>query len=221
MPEGVPEWLPGAMMAAGVALVTMWTLARLRARYKRRQARGIVPTAFTKPGQRTPFTPGMRQKSNQDSETNGTAPAGDPSTTRTELHALMVDVQEVTRQCAAQIENRAAMLDRLIADADRKINHLENLLRENSRQQAMGGGPEHSQVSIPHQQPNNHQAPPTKQPPAHTANVDDPLSRRVLEMASRGHSPMHIASVLNEQVGKVQLILALNAPAPTANTGSG
>lgn len=216
---GVPEWLPGGLMALGVAFVTFWTLVRLSGRYKRRSRRAIGPNAFASSASRSNYTGGQTAPREQGSASDRANTHHDSDIVRAELQSLMVDVQEVTRQCAAQIENRAAMLDRLIDDADRRINHLENLLRETSRQHPDAGDAPGSQMNLqdqPAPSPRTRPARPASQP-----HADDPLTRRVLEMASRGHSPVHIASALNEQVGKVQLILALNAPAPTASTGSG
>jgi hypothetical protein len=39
----------------------------------------------------------------------------------------------------------------------------------------------------------------------------DPLTRRVYELSDAGHNPVDIARALDEQIGKVELILALRA----------
>ncbi|MEQ9617337.1 MAG: hypothetical protein RLN60_04805 [Phycisphaerales bacterium] len=203
--DGVPEWLPGAFMAAGVLYFTLWGLRRLSNRARRSSKRTVGPTAFANATGRQLLAANAHAGAERP-----TAPhQPDPTTMRRQLEGLMVDVQEVTRLSAAQIENRAAMLDRLVADADHKIAQLEDLLHRVNRAQASlertDAGSHRPAVEFPRQQsPSN-----------------DPLTQRVLQMAERGHSPMHIASSLNEQIGKVNLILALNAPPNSARNVSG
>ena len=46
-------------------------------------------------------------------------------------------------------------------------------------------------------------------PPPASAVPADPLTTTVYELADAGHGPVEIAQQLEEQVGKVELILAL------------
>jgi len=205
-------------MAAGVLILTVWALFRLKSsRSKRHTKRLVGPTAFATATGKRPLP--LSQPGGQKSDPGPTG-VQDPAVLRTTLQAVMVDAQEVTRLCAAQIENRAAMLDRLIADADHKIAQLDALLEATRQQQRTPGPMSDTQYRPPavatHTQP---EPVPTDQ--VHVRPLHDPLTQRVMQMASQGHSPLHIASTLNEQVGKVNLILALHSPAPTARTASG
>jgi len=201
--EGVPTWIPGALMAVAVLYFTIWSLKRLSTRARRSTLRTVGPTAFANATARK----GLLQQT-PDAPEKKAAVTGDPTILRKHLESVMVDVQEVTRLSAAQIENRAAMLDRLVADADHKIAQLESLLAQvNQKQESL----------LRESRTNAHTA--RDQPVGQPAN--DPLSQRVLHMASQGHSPLHIASALGEQVGKVNLILALNASSNSARSVSG
>ncbi len=109
---------------------------------------------------------------------------------RATLDALMVEMQEQTRLCAAQIENRAVRLEKLIALADERIAALQTAA---------------------------HPEGPRPQGPAEpivTATVLhkpalDPLTRQVYELADEGRPSVQIARELDETIGKVDLILSL------------
>lgn len=175
------EGMAGALMAAGVALMTLVLLRRLWRRGKRRRSSGA----------RKPVA-ARREDADRAS--------------RERLDRVMVEVQELTRLCAAQMENRALRLERLIQEADEKIRRLEGMGGEGSdrlyeyrgaaRGDAMLRGPAREERSAP----------------GSGLLADDgidPVTRRVYEMADRGEGPVQIASALEEHVGKVELILAL------------
>jgi len=191
-------------MALGVLYFTVWSLKRLSNRARRSTTRqSIGPTAFANATGRQL----MLQNTGAPPEKKP-AFTGDPMALRKHLESVMVDVQEVTRLSAAQIENRAAMLDRLIADADHKISQLESLLAQVNR----------AQENLERESRTNNAS---AREQSVLMPASDPLSQRVIQMASQGHSPVHIASALNEQVGKVNLILALNKPHNAARSVSG
>jgi cell division protein FtsN len=175
--------LAGGLMAAGVALLT--AVALLRYRKLRRRARGEAP----------PVEPGDRMDA-----------ARRRAEARGSLEAVMVETQELTRVCAAQMENRVTRLEQLLLRADERIAHLEALLR------ASGQTPPASEPA-PSQRPTVETrspapfTPPVATPPP--ADAADPLARRVYELADAGRSPVDIAQSLDEHPGKVELILAL------------
>lgn len=101
----------------------------------------------------------------------------------------MVEVQELTRLCAAQMENRATRLEQLIAQADNRLARLEG----------QNGSREHS-FRIPERQ---------TQPSSFLRQDSDPLTSRIYQLADKGITSVEIARELDEQTGKVDLILAL------------
>jgi hypothetical protein len=183
-------------MAAGIALITFLMLRRLWRRRKRERA-----GAETHP-----------RLSRQ-------TPTGQSATARGRetLDHLMVEVQELTRLCAAQMENRALRLEKLIREADERIARLEALehaTRSADPWDAGRGGP----PSLRYDNPRPHapsgastSARPSQGGRASLLAEDDmdPLTRRVYTLADQGLTPVEIAGRLEEQVGKVELILAL------------
>lgn len=158
-------FLEGMLLAAGVGLITLVVVRSLMKRQKRARAAD----------DETP-----REKMERISS-QGMA--------RDRIETLMVEAQELTRVCAAQIENKAAVLERLIAIADDRIAKLEELT---------GNEVGAAEVKPSGAAPRRENAPPT-----------DPLTRKVYEMADAGSPSIDIARELDEQVGKVDLILAL------------
>ena len=161
--------IAGMLAAAGVAVLTLVVLVRLRATRRRRAANDA--RRETEPGR-----PTLRPRAGGES-----------------LEALMVEAQELTRVCAAQMENRAMRLERLLAEADERIAELERL---------SGGG-----------RPAGRGAPARdarRAPDASRSPEGDPLADRVFELADRGMQPVEIARQLDEHTGKIELILALH-----------
>ncbi|MBK7405384.1 MAG: hypothetical protein IPJ41_12310 [Phycisphaerales bacterium] len=106
------------------------------------------------------------------------------------LEQTMADAEELTRRLAAILDNKAARIEALIADADDRVAKLSNAL------------------STP--------APtPVRERPAETARATleperlDPFHRRVYELADQGLSPIDIARRIDKPTGQVELILAL------------
>ncbi len=113
---------------------------------------------------------------------------------RDRIETLMVEAQELTRVCAAQIESKAAVLESLIAIADDRIARLEEV----------DANPSSAAPGNPAITPERNRPPPATTP-------TDPLTRKVYELADSGSESLQIARELDEQVGKVDLILALRA----------
>jgi hypothetical protein len=107
-------------------------------------------------------------------------------------HAVASHLADTARRLSAQLDNKARRLEVLIREADQRIALLADGTRDGRRAPA---------------------APATRDtdPPAAPAPLD-PLTRSVYEHADSGLSPLEIAQQLDEQVGKVELILALREP---------
>jgi len=105
---------------------------------------------------------------------------------RDTLHTVMADVEELAQRLAAQLDNKAARIEKLIADADDRLARLE--------QAAAQPAPE---------------APPAT--PRLTNQSDDPTRSRIYELADKGLSSIDIARRLDQPTGHVELILSLRS----------
>lgn len=129
-------------------------------------------------------------------------PAGEVM--KRDMETLMVQLEELSRRIAAQIDTRFQKLETSIADADERIASLEVLLRAARQlpkldvtvgdagcappgrdEKAGNGGPDYSPI------PN------------------DPDKARIYELADSGQSPVQIAQATGRHTGEVELILAL------------
>ncbi|MFI4883527.1 MAG: hypothetical protein ACIAQU_13180 [Phycisphaerales bacterium JB064] len=118
------------------------------------------------------------------------------------------EVAEMVRDLAARLETRAARLEALIDQADERIEKLEARVAANGLSENMSAArPATPQAS--NGQPTD---PWDDQPqPAAPARGDasDPLHQEVYDLADNGHTPLAIARRLDQQVGTIELILAL------------
>ncbi|MEM8835647.1 MAG: hypothetical protein AAGD00_07495 [Planctomycetota bacterium] len=133
-----------------------------------------------------------RQQPSEDSRTER-----DPyAKHRAEIERLMVDAQELTRVCSAQLDNRLDRLERLLERADR--------ITEPKPQQrpVAPSASRPAEVSSP-------STPRLRTTHAFAATEVDPLSSQVYALSDEGFPAVEIAQRLDEQVGKVELILAL------------
>lgn len=122
---------------------------------------------------------------------------------RSESHVSSADMVQTTQRLATQLDNKAAKLEVLIKHADDRIALLKKL---------------HSKAAAP--KPTKPKAefkkPPTPRPHLEVERqkrpvpqMIDPLTRSVYNLADYGRSSLEIAQELDEQVGKVELILSL------------
>ncbi len=176
------------------------------------------------------YTSWQRQRSV--SATTG-APTADPQTRlaalsesarRTEsLERLMDEAREVTRLCGQEIEARAAGLERLLAEVDQRIATLSRLEERVGDARGVSSRP----VSEPvHEAPRVVERSVERSTPMVFAAPTDALADRVFQMADAGHSALEIAKSLQEQSGKIELILALRGGSrplrrPTGPAGPG
>jgi len=109
---------------------------------------------------------------------------------RAELEQLMVDAEELVRRLAALLDNKAARAEQLLDRLERRLRDLER-----------AGSCAPSTAA---------EAAPASVLESATAAPTDPLREEVVRLAGEGLAPVEIARRLNEQVGKVELILALH-----------
>ncbi len=137
--------------------------------------------------------------------------------------------QRRLQQMAAQLDNRAERLQQLMDQADRKMAELEEFLEHTATgKQAYGGAatpaPAVSRSQTPTRTGRPDNAKPTpgrsvrevasndqvdRAAPAQPRVSLDPLTEAVYELADKGQNPIDIARALEEQTGKIELILSL------------
>jgi TolA-binding protein len=106
-----------------------------------------------------------------------------------QLEQLMVEIEEMARRVSAQLDNKAVRLEKLLDEAELKIAELQRLEE---------GATPPARTTV---------QPPPEAAPAPSGS--DPTAQAVYDLADRGYSPLDIAQQLDEQPGKVELILAL------------
>jgi hypothetical protein len=149
---------------------------------------------------------------------------------RHDLTSAMTEVEELTRRCAAHLDNKAARLEYLISLADERLARLEALTSEAHHappsavrppQPPAGAGMPHDAPAPPGSASGDElrlrnavesaASPPRRAPDPLASPARDPLTQRVYDLADQGVSQLEIAQRLDEQIGKVELILALRA----------
>lgn len=177
----------GLLLLAGVALITLALLMMLR---KRKHRTANEPTAREQLER-------LKQK----------------QAMRGDLEHLMVELEQLTRRFNAQLDAKSLQLEKLVHQADRRIDELKRLQGEGPTQEppeaphkppATGDGSDRAGLAAPH----DANAEPRR--PDNALGVEeDELTRRVYALADQGHGPPEIASELDEHVGKIELMLAL------------
>ncbi len=109
-----------------------------------------------------------------------------------ELNELLAELQETARRIAAQIDNRYAKLDAMLAQADRRIQRLEQLQQLSGDVEHIGNGSKNAEPITP--------------PPA---TMVDPKYKSIDDLADKGKTSREIAQQLGTQPGEVELILNL------------
>jgi hypothetical protein len=122
-----------------------------------------------------------------------------------EMQKLLVDLNEMARQIASQLDHRAARLETLLREADRKIAELRPLASGGIPGPAAdtldgGSAPVESSASAP---------------AAFSAGFSEPdlQHAEVYALADEGRGTREIAAQLNRPSGEVELILALRPAA--------
>ena len=109
-----------------------------------------------------------------------------------DAQAHVAELHDTARHLSAQLDNKARRLEKLIEDADQRIA-------------ALGSS---AAVTPPATGTPGTTAAPA---PSNGEQRTDPLTEEIYELADAGRTPVEIAQHLDEQVGKVELILALRA----------
>ncbi len=118
---------------------------------------------------------------------------------RVDAQAASAEMLDAARQMAAKLDNKAARLEVLIQQADERISQMSQLPVVVGNTQA--GSAIASDVRSAHQ--------PVQVSTREPTIAADPLTQSVYELADSGCLPIQIAQELDEQVGKVELILSL------------
>jgi hypothetical protein len=105
-----------------------------------------------------------------------------------EMSNLLVELSDMARQISGQLDTRAAKLEALMQEADKKIAELKRLETT------------HHEPEI---KPLESKAVPLR---------DDARYSAIYDLADAGHSAQEIAQQLDRPRGEVELILALRAP---------
>ena len=208
--------LPGILMAGGVVLLTLLALMNLKSRLRRRRPNQTARE----------FIEQVRATT-------------EPSNDRLDAGSLTshVELEERAKQLIAQIDNRTAQLESLLRQADERLALLDESLYHAP---GTSISPSKVRTHLePHDStPGDNGARPQPAIMTHSlpegglargATEDllptngamsfegdsrfpaDSLSASVYELADRGRSIVEIAQYLDEQVGKIELILALRS----------
>lgn len=115
-----------------------------------------------------------------------------------DLEDLMVEIEQLAKRFATQLDAKTFELEDLLQQADRRIAELKRL---------------HQQDMPSTQGEGDANTLPTPVAPIEPEPIfpEDPLARSVYQLADEGMEPMQIAQQLEEHIGKIELILALRA----------
>ncbi len=118
-----------------------------------------------------------------------------PRLVASDAQGVTADLYDIARRLGAQLDNKAQRLEKLIDEADQRIAALGS--GPAATGPVTGAVPTAATTGSPASSNGEHQM--------------DQLTEEVYELADAGRSPVEIAQHLDEQVGKVELILALRA----------
>ena len=126
---------------------------------------------------------------------------------RSDVDAMLVQVQDITREMNAQLDTKFCKLDRVIRDADERIARLDRLVRTSQGRPACDvtvgqGGDEPTGANL--------------------GRASDERGRRhaqVYQLADAGLSAVEIAERTGRTAGEIELILALRRTSGTPSGG--
>ncbi len=172
----------GLLLLAGLALVTTSLMMRLA----KRRREGQEHLTFAERTER------LRQQ----------------RAMRGDLEELMVEIEQMAKRLAAQLDAKTIHLERLIEEADHKIAQLQAASRAGTPMPEPRADvlPPPAMTSAPVSPAPEPTVPPA---PSRPAEPEDRVTASVYRLADQGLDPLTIARELNEHVGKVELILAL------------
>ncbi len=138
-----------------------------------------------------------------------------PPHSRADADATTAQMLETAGRLAAHLDNKAERLEQLIARADERLAAL------GGRVGRLSEPPSAAQRAAPRAQSSDRSPNPPPGPvpereggrsdsrASETRAPGDPLTQTIYELTDTGRSPLEIAKALDEQIGKVELILAL------------
>ncbi len=137
-------------------------------------------------------------------------------------HAVSSELHDTAQRLAAALDNKAERLEQLIMEAEGRITELQGLVDSTVSQVRVDPFPQAETEAISHEIerhlppgttpgtiPESAPDPQVMAPVAEPPRNLDPLTCSVYELSDAGHNSVSIAQVLDEQIGKVELILAL------------
>ena len=131
------------------------------------------------------------------------------SKVRQNLERHEVEMLDTAQRVAAQLDAKTMQLEKLILEADARIADLDRRLGTGFRPTA-SLGPDSALGAGTGAGAGSPRVPEiVSARPAPGRPALDPLTASVYELADAGHKPLDIARRLDEQIGKVELILAL------------
>lgn len=119
------------------------------------------------------------------------------------VYAANAELLDTAQRLAGQLDAKAERLEQLMAEAEQRVAALRGVLEEADASllgPSTGGALPRAVAGEPLGRIG---------PSSAAAVPADPLTTTVYELADAGHDPVRIAQQLDEQVGKVELILAL------------
>ncbi len=182
------------MPIIGVALILMWFVMSMRKRAAKAGSRVTAREQLERLKQRE----GMRD----------------------DLGRLMVEIEEMAKRLASQLDAKAIRLEKLLDETDIQIKRIEKMmnragthLHNNENQydnrDATGFNDAGAFNSNGYGPPNNLSGSPDPPDLPTLPQPDDQLTQSVYALADQGIPSVDIARQLDEQIGKVELILAL------------
>lgn len=128
---------------------------------------------------------------------------------RDDMQDLMVEIEQMAKRLGAQLDAKTIHIEKATREADERIAQLLALREQSAEAGPRSSAPETTSAEdIP--DPGEPDAPSAATPESvGDAPHADPLTRQVYDLADAGKGPQAIAQELAEQVGKVELILAL------------
>jgi hypothetical protein len=148
-----------------------------------------------------------------------------------QMNTLLVELSEMWRTISAGIDTRAAKLQVLMDEADRRIAQLQQLQNGSPPIDQAAPEPkttERSELLAPMTEParpadvgsTTHRIEPAHESTHDSAHEPGPDERHteIYALADQGRSPADIAALLDRQRGEIELILALRPPAPRSLT---
>jgi len=124
---------------------------------------------------------------------------------RGDLEQLMIEVEQLAKRFGTQLDAKTMQMEQLIDEANAVISKMQKLQEHRQADEAVPQPhtPDDSSPDLPAPPPH----PPSPSPQA--SDPDSVLKQKVYDLNDRGCDPVEIARMLDEHVGKVELILAL------------